>query len=81
MGRWYRGVYRGTRWLHHSLLAALPLLLVKSPVLGPTALWVPFVSIAGDGGGLLCGLSRPIALFDLARLIEEPRNDLTFRLL
>lgn len=29
------------------------------------------VAIVGAGGGLLYGLSRPIALSDLARLIEE----------
>ncbi len=69
--RWNRGAYWGTRWLHYGLLAALPLLLVKSLLPGPTALWVLSVAIVGAGGGLLYGLSRPIALSDLARLIEE----------
>ncbi len=69
--RWHRGAYWGTRWLHYGLLAALPLLLVKSLLPGPTAPWVLSVAIVGAGGGLLYGLSRPIALLGLTRLIEE----------
>jgi hypothetical protein len=73
--RWHRGVYWGTRWLHYSLMATLPLLLVKSLLPGPTTLWVLSIAIAGAG----CGLSRPSSLSDLARLIEE-RLDLQARL-
>ncbi len=77
--RWHRGVYWGTRWLHYSLLATLPLLWVKPLLPGPTALWVLSIAIAGAVCGLLYGLSRPISLSDLARLIEE-RLDLQARL-
>ncbi len=77
--RWHRGVNWGTRWLHYGLLAALPLLLVKSLLPGPTTLWVLSIAIASAGCGLLYGLSRPISLSGLARLVEE-RLDLQARL-
>ncbi|MFQ5989245.1 MAG: hypothetical protein ACE5K9_04950 [Candidatus Methylomirabilales bacterium] len=72
--RWHRGVRWSTRCLHYSLLATLPFLLAKSFLPGPPGLWVLVIAITGAGGGLFYGLSRPIALSDLARLIEERLN-------
>lgn len=69
--RWHRGLSWSTRCLHYSLLATLPLLLVKPLLPGPAGLWVLGVVITGAGGGLLYGLSRPVALSEFARLVEE----------
>lgn len=77
--RWCRGIYWSTRCLLYSLLAALPLLLAKSVLPGPSGLWLFGLVIIGTGGGFFYGLSRPVPLADLARLIEE-RLDLKARL-
>ena len=69
--RWHRGITWGTRGLLCSLLAALPLLVARSALPGPTALWLVGLLLVGTGGGLCYGLVQPVPLRDLARLVEE----------
>ncbi|MFQ5801377.1 MAG: hypothetical protein ACE5JQ_00600 [Candidatus Methylomirabilales bacterium] len=69
--RWHRAVHWSTRCLLYSLLASLPLLLVKPLLPWPPGLWLSGLVILSAGGGLLFGLARPVPLMDLARLIEE----------
>ena len=77
--RWCRGVYYGCRWLLYSLLASLPLLLMKSILPFPPALGVLGLILIGISAGSIYGLTQPVSPLSLARLVEE-RLDLKARL-
>lgn len=77
MVRWYRGITWSTRFLLYSLLATIPHLLVKSLLPVPSALWIFALSMIGTGVGLAYGLSRPVPLRTVARLVEADLKLLT----